>query len=78
MRDRPDNEGVGVPLEADFLSPEEIACGVEAYLSLATHDELSFSTPEEVVRAIGLAVFSLRLAKQSAHLDQPNRAAHAQ
>ncbi len=47
------------------VTSEMIAAGINAYRSCASHDELSFSTPAEVVEEVlraGLAVASKKTA----------------
>lgn len=46
------------------VTPEMIEAGVEAYLARASHDELSFSTPEEVVESVIRANLSAQTAKR--------------
>lgn len=41
------------------VTPEMVRAGVDAYLARASHDELSFSTPEEVVDGVLRAALSV-------------------
>lgn len=52
-RDRPDS------LEIE-ITRNMIEAGVKAYLGLATHDELSFATPSEVVQGVLTAALTRR------------------
>ena len=49
---------------------EMIEAGVTAYLARATHDELSFSTPQEVVESVIRASLSVQSAKQCGCREQ--------
>lgn len=51
---------VGESIQQTEITPEMVEAGVRAYLQATSHDEMSFSTPEETVRAILLAAISLQ------------------
>ncbi len=52
------------------VTSEMIEAGVTAYLARATHDELSFATPQEVVESVIRASLAVRPAMRCDCRDQ--------
>ncbi len=49
------------------VTPKMITAGVDAYLGRASHDELSFSTPAEVVESVLRAALTVDGQRQSGY-----------